>query len=65
MKKFMQILLATFGVMALVFAGCSKTEEAADDAAMDGEEEAVVEDDSMMGEEMPAADEEADMEEAE
>ncbi len=34
MTKFMQILLASFGVMALMLAGCTPSEE--EDTTMDG-----------------------------
>ena len=35
MKKFMQILLATFGIMALAFTGCSGTDVEEDDTMDD------------------------------
>lgn len=64
MKKFMQILLATFGVMALVFAGC--TSKPADDAAVE-EEGTVVEEETTMEEEAAPSveEEEAEMKDAE
>ncbi len=61
MKKFMQILLATFGVMALVFAGC--TSKPADDAVVvEGDTTVVEDEDTTMEEEAPMMDEEADEE---
>jgi hypothetical protein len=35
MKKFMQILLASFGVMALMFAGCETAAPEGDDAMVE------------------------------
>lgn len=67
MKSFMQVLLATFGVMALVFAGCNTTdveEEDMDTEDVDMEEE-VEADADMEDEDMSMEDEEEDMEEGE
>jgi hypothetical protein len=57
MKKFMHVLLATFGIMALVFAGCEAVEEESTDEEMmeAGEEE--------MMDDMEVDAEEGDMEE--
>ena len=55
MKKFMQILLATFGVMALAFAGCSTTdveEDMVEGEEVMEEEEVVVEEEVMEEEEV-------------
>ena len=59
MKSFMKMLLASFGVMALMLAGCSST-----DVVEEGE---MVEDDSPAEDvvEMDAAEDAADMEESE
>ncbi|MFT7184485.1 MAG: hypothetical protein ACI9QC_000827 [Oceanicoccus sp.] len=44
MKKFMQILLATFGILALSFAGCNSADE---DGEMMEEEEEMMEEEAM------------------
>lgn len=62
MKKFMQLLLASFGILALAFVGCNTAEE---DAVVEEDAEVleveVVEDESSMDDE--SAEEEASEEE--
>lgn len=58
MKSFMQMLLASFGVLTLMLAGCSTTEETVEEDMMEDDmmeevmEEEMMEEEMMEGEEM-------------
>ena len=66
MKSFMQMLLASFGVLTLMLAGCSTTEEVVEEEE-EMEEEEVVEEEEMTEEESSeeTSEEDAEMEDAE
>jgi hypothetical protein len=61
MKRFMQMLLASFGVMALMLAGCESTTDTVD---MDGDDDTTMTDDGDADDMMDSTDTE-EMEDAE
>lgn len=68
MKSFMQMILASFGVLTLMLAGCSTTEEVVEEGMMEEDmmEEDMMEEEEMMDESSEETSEEgAEMEDAE